>query len=93
MDTRNPLALVLRVSGMASAASEALVPRPIRVAVDRTLVDAACATHGGPVTVADRLGVDVPAVDAWRSIGVPAEFRPRLAAVIALPPYLHRRAA
>lgn len=88
----SPFELVHRVSGAASSASDALVPRPIRSIVDRTLVDAACASRGGVVPVAHRLGVDAPAVAAWRSLGIPPEFRSRLA-TLAVVPELGRRAA
>lgn len=88
-----PFELVNRMSDAAASASEALVPRPIRLVVDRTLIDAACASRGGVVPVAARLQVDVPAVDAWRSLGVPATFRPRLAAMIVTPDLPGRRAA
>lgn len=73
-----PLGLVTLMSEVAASASERLVPRQLRPIMDRTLVDMACAASGGATGVAGELGVDVPAVDAWRSLGVPAEFRARL---------------
>lgn len=87
----NTFEMVHRMSEVAVGASELLVPKPIRVAVDRTLVDTACVTRGGVGAVADRLQVDVPAVDAWRSLGVPTEFRLRVAALAIIPDL--RRAA
>ena len=90
---RSPLDLVHRVSGFASSASEALVPRPIRDIVDRTLVGAACLSRGGVPTVASRLGVDPPAVAAWRSLGIPPEFRSRLATLAVVPDLPGRSAA
>lgn len=89
----SPIELVHRMSGAASSVTDAVLPRPIRTAVDRTLVDAACATRGGVVPVANRLGVDPPAVDAWRSLGVPPELRSRLAALAIVPELPGRRAA
>ncbi len=93
MHPKHHIDLVQRMSGAAVSASETLVPRPIRSVVDRTLIEAACASRGGLAPVAERLRVDVPAVDAWRSIGVPAIFRHRLAAMIMTPDFTHRRAA
>lgn len=78
--------LVTRMSDFAATASERLVPKPVLDMVDRTLVDVVCVTHGGLVPVAERLRVDVPAVDAWRSLGVPTEFRSRLTAMAMRPP-------
>lgn len=89
----SPIELVHRMSGAASSVTDAVVPRPIRAAVDRTLVDAACAARGGVVPVAHRLGVDPPAVDAWRSFGVPPALRSRLAALAMMPELPGRRAA
>lgn len=89
----SPIELVHRVSGAASSVSDAVVPRPIRTIVDRTLVDAACTNRGGVVAVAHRLGVDPPAVDAWRSLGIPPELRSRLAALAMVPELPGRRAA
>lgn len=80
-----PLHLVRRVSDLAATELERLVPSPVRSVVDRTLIDAACASRGGVTEVAQRLRVDAPAVDAWRFLGVPAPFRPRLAAIIVAP--------
>ena len=80
------LELVTKVSDIAANASERLVPKPFRDMVDRTLVDVACVTHGGLVPVAHELRVDVPALDAWRSMGIPVEFRGRLTAMAMLPP-------
>lgn len=88
-----PMALVHRMSGAASSVSDAVVPRPIRAVLDRTLVDAACTSRGGVVAVAHRLGVDPPAVDAWRRFGVPPELRARLAALAVVPDRPGRRAA
>lgn len=88
-----PFDLLHRVSGAASSASDALVPRPIRILVDRTLVDAACVSRGGVRPVACRLGVDPPAVAAWRSLGIPPEFRSRVAALAVVPELPGRRAA
>lgn len=89
----SPFDLVHLVSGAAASASDALMPRPVRLIVDRTLVDAACVSRGGVVPVARRLGVDVPAVAAWRSMGIPAEFRSRLGALAVVPELSSRRAA
>ncbi|MCO8126418.1 hypothetical protein NHL50_04295 [Acidimicrobiia bacterium EGI L10123] len=89
----SPFDLVHRVSGAAASASDALLPRPIRVVVDRTLIDAACVNRGGVVPVARRLGVDVPAVDSWRSQGIPPEFRSRLGTLAVVPELPGRRAA
>lgn len=80
------LPLVTKMTDLAASASEHLVPRPVRNMVDRTLVDVACVTHGGVVPVARHLRVDVPAVHAWRSLGVPNEFRGRLTAMAVWPP-------
>lgn len=77
--------LLTRVSELAANASERLVPRPFRPMLDRTLVDVACASGGGLVPVAGRLRVDAPALDAWRSMGVPPEFRARLAEIAMRP--------
>lgn len=93
MSTWSPIELVHRMSGAASSVSDAVVPRPIRTLVDRALVDAACTARGGVVPVAHRLGVDVPAVDAWRSLGVPPELRSRLAALTVVLDLSGRRAA
>ena len=83
--------LVGMMSEVAAHASERLVPRPLRGVMDRTLVDVACVAGGGVHPVADSLRVDVPAVDAWRSVGVPAEFRARLTAIAMRPAF--RKAA
>lgn len=80
--------LVGRMSQMAASASERLVPRPVRTVMDRTLVDMACVNAGGLTSVARSLQVDVPAVDAWRRLGVPAELRGRLTAVAVRPTML-----
>lgn len=86
--------LVCLVSRAAASASEKYVPRPVRNVLDRTLVDLACATSGGLDSVAGELYVDIPAVDAWRKVGVPTEFRARLTAMTMRPPTLpNRRAA
>lgn len=77
--------LVGKMSEVAASASELLVPGPLRGVVDRTLVDVACVAGGGVGPVARHLHVDVPAVDAWRSVGVPAEFRARLTAIAMRP--------
>lgn len=89
----SPFDLVHRVSGAASSATDALVPRPIRTIVDRALVDAACASRGGVRALACRLGVDPPAVAAWRSLGIPPELRSRVAALAVVPELPGRRAA
>jgi hypothetical protein len=90
MAGQNPMGLVCSVSDFvseaAASASERLVPRPLRPVVDRTLVDLACAATGGVGEVARNLRVDVPAIDAWRSIGVPPEFRGRLTAMTVWSP-------
>lgn len=78
--------LVTRMSAVAATASERLVPQPLRGVVDRTLVDVVCATNGGIVPVAEQLRVDIPALDAWRTVGVPTEFRGKLTAMAMLPP-------
>ena len=83
--TRAPHGLVTKMSEAAATASERLVPRPLRGVVDRTLVDVACAANGGIGEVARGLHVDVPAVDAWRAVGVPPEFRARLHAMTVWP--------
>lgn len=85
MDTLDPKLLVARMSEAVAAAS-GRVPPPFRSVVDRTLIDVACATSGGVGHVADSLRVDIPAVDAWRSVGVPHEFRARLHALAVWPP-------
>lgn len=77
--------LTRQLSDVAAAEFERFVPRPVRGVIDRTLVDAACTVHGGVVAVAHDLRVDVPAVDAWRRIGVPAPFRARLATMAMTP--------
>ncbi|MDZ7676278.1 MAG: hypothetical protein U5K30_14570 [Acidimicrobiales bacterium] len=87
-----PMDLVSRVSEMAAWTSETFVPGPLRGVVDRTLVDVACVAGGGVGPVANELQVDPPAVDAWRNVGVPPEFRARLTAV-AMRPQVWRRAA
>lgn len=81
----DPMNLVGMMSEVAASASERLVPRPFRGMVDRTLVDVACAAGGGLAPVAQHLRVDVPAVDAWRQVGVPQEFRARLTAIAMRP--------
>ncbi len=87
-----PLTLVQVVGDAASSATDALLPPTIRNAVDRTLVDVACFGNGGVTGVAERLQVDVPAVDAWRTLGVPAALRPRLATLVLAPAPRRRRA-
>ncbi len=84
--------LVDRFSDLAARTSERWVPSPLRGVMDRTLVDMACVAGGGRVPVADDLSVDIPAIDAWRRIGVPTEFRGPLTA-IAMRPGVRRRAA
>lgn len=79
-------ALTRHLSDAAACEFDRLVPRPVRSVIDRTLVDAACVTRRGIVAVADELQVDVPAVDAWRRIGIPGPFRPRLASMAMTPP-------
>ena len=90
VDRTSPMCLIERVTetvtGAAASASDRLVPGPLKTVVDRTLVDVACATSGGVGGVARNLMVDVPAVDAWRSTGVPPEFRGRLTAMTVWPP-------
>lgn len=88
----DPMNLVGMMSEVAANASERFVPRPFRPMVDRTLIDVACVSGGGVIPVAAHLSVDIPAVDAWRQSGVPAEFRARLAAIAMRPtlPGLHR---
>ena len=81
----DPTNLVEMLSEVAASASERLVPRQFRGMVDRTLVDVACAAGGGLAPVAEHLRVDVPAVDAWRQVGVPQEFRARLTAIAMRP--------
>lgn len=81
----DPMDLIGMMSEVAATASDRLVPRPLRGVVDRTLVDVACVAGGGVAPVADHLRVDVPAVDAWRQIGVPQEFRARLTAIAMRP--------
>lgn len=88
----DPMDLVGRVSELAARTSELFVPGPLRGVVDRTLVDMARAAGGGVGPVAEDLWVDVPAVEAWRRMGVPPEFRARLTA-IAMRPQVWRRAA
>ena len=90
IDTLDPMNLVDKVSEAAAAASDR-VPQPFRGVMDRTLVDVACATTGGIGQVARDLRVDVPAVDAWRTVGVPREFRARLTALTMRPPLRGRR--
>lgn len=85
--------LVHWVTEAAFSASGAFIPTPIRGVIDRTLVDVACAGAGGVVSVAESLQVDAPAVDAWRSIGVPNEFRGRLTRLAVRPPAPHGCAA
>lgn len=81
----DPTKMVGMMSEVAASASERLVPRPFRGMVDRTLVDVACVAGGGMAPVAEHLRVDVPAVDAWRQVGVPQEFRARLTAIAMRP--------
>lgn len=83
----DPMNLVGMMSEVAASASELLVPRPLRGVVDRTLVDVACVAGGGVAPVAEHLRVDVPAVDAWRQVGVPVEFRARLTAIALRPTF------
>lgn len=85
-DHHGRMDLIARMCEVAASASELFVPRQLRGVVDRTLVDVACVSGGGAHSVADDLNVDVPAVDAWRSVGVPAEFRARLTAIAIRPP-------
>ncbi len=85
MSKNEPRALVGIVSEAAASASERLIPPAFRGVLDRTLVDVACVTSGGVAAVARELTVDVPAVDAWRAIGVPTEFRGRLTALAVWP--------
>lgn len=80
-----PTSLTRQLSDVAATEFERFVPRPVRSMIDRTLVDAACASRRGIVCVADELNVDVPAVDAWRRLGVPAPFRTRLATMAMSP--------
>lgn len=80
-----PMDLVERMSEVAASASEMFLHGPIRGVVDRTLVEVACVAGGGVAPVAEHLRVDIPAVDAWRSVGVPAEFRARLTAIALRP--------
>lgn len=84
--------LVTRMSEVTASATEYLVPRPLRAVVDRTLIDVAIVASGGLAPVAGNLQVDMPAVDAWRSVGVPPEFRARLHA-IAMRPTITGRSA
>lgn len=84
-EQHSPMDLVFKMSEVAASASERLVPRPLRGVMDRTLVDVACLASGGLVPVAADLRVDVPAVDAWRSHGVPTEHRARLTAIAMRP--------
>ena len=92
IDTLDPKLLVTRMSEAAAKAS-GRVPLPFRSMIDRTLVDVACVTSGGVRHVADSLRVDIPAVDAWRTAGVPAEFRARLHAMAVWPPRPTQRSA
>lgn len=85
--------LVTRVTDAAFSASGALVPQPFRGVIDRTLVDVAVATAGGVVPIAETLRVDPPAIDAWRSVGVPHEFRGRLTRLAMRPGQFQRCAA
>jgi hypothetical protein len=78
--------LVTWASEAAASASERLVPPLLLGALDRRLLDVVCLAGGGVRPVASRLGVDVPAVDAWRSLGIPGEFRGRLTAMAVWPP-------
>lgn len=99
IDKCAPMDLVDRMSHVAASASERFVPRPVQRVVDRTLVDMACVNARGVASVARSLQVDVPAVDAWRRLGVPTEMRGRLTAVAmrpslpARPAFAFRRAA
>ena len=77
--------LMARMTEVAASASEHFVPKPVRDVMDRTLVEVACVTRGGLGTVARELMVDIPAVDAWKSFGVPPEFRGRLTAMALRP--------
>lgn len=85
IDNLHPTHLVTKFSEAAAVAS-GRCPRPLRAVVDRTLVDFACLASGGPTQLADDLQVDVPAVEAWRTLGVPDEFRARLHATAVWPP-------
>ncbi len=89
----DPMDLVGMMSEVAASASERLVPRPLRCVVDRTLVEVALVAGGGMAPVAEHLRVDAPAVDAWRQIGVPPEFRARLTAIAMRPSLQWGRAA
>ena len=77
--------LLDRMSEVAASASELFLHGPFRNVVDRTLVEVACVKGGGLAPVAEHLRVDIPAVDAWRSLGVPSEFRGRLTAIAMRP--------
>ena len=92
IDMHHPQWLFDRMTDAAATVSAHLVPGPLRWVVDRTIVDVACATSGGVGEVARTLQVDVPAVDAWRSLGVPTEFRGRLTAMTVWPPLRPTRA-
>lgn len=81
----DPMDLVTRMSEAAATASERFVPRSVRAVMDRTIVDMACVATGGIHAVARDLNVDVPAVNAWRSLGVPSEFRARVTAMTVWP--------
>lgn len=83
----DPMDLFGMMSEVAASASERFVPRPLRPVLDRTLVDVACLSGGGVAPVAEHLRVDVPAVDAWRHLGVPSEFRARLTAIAMRPAF------
>ena len=85
IDTLDPKMIVTKVSAAAAAAS-GRCPRPLRSVLDRTLVDMACLASGGLDEVARSLRVDVPAVDAWRELGVPGEFRAQLHAMSVVGP-------
>ena len=86
-----PSTIARQLSDAASTEYERFVPRPVRGMLDRALVDTACMARRGIDTVAEELRVDVPAVDAWRRLGVPASFRPHLAAMVMLPRPVRRQ--
>lgn len=90
IEVLDPTMFVTRMSEAAAAAS-GRCPRPLRTVVDRTLVDVACIASGGLDEVARNLRVDVPAVDAWRDLGVPGEFRAQLHAMSVWPRTLRLR--
>lgn len=84
--------LLCKVSSVASAATERILPPQLLSYVDRTLLDLACSARSMH-DVAESLQVDVPAVDAWRNAGVPSDFRGRLATLAFTPERVFRAAA